>query len=78
MEKIFEEVVYIMNNDYAGWRDKKGGDWPSDNGLNDYANLTSKIWAEGFELAYPTSRLSRIDKGQGMTGVGIEPHSHIP
>ena len=46
-------------------------------GLNDYANLTSKIWAEGFELAYPTSRLSRIDKGQGMTGVGIEP-SHIP
>ncbi|MFD1927694.1 S41 family peptidase [Sporosarcina siberiensis] len=47
-------------------------------GLNDYANLTSKIWDEGFEFAYPTSRLSRIDKGQGMTGVGIEPHLHIP
>ena len=47
-------------------------------GLNDYANLTSKIWDQGFELAYPTSRLSRIDKGQGMTGVGIEPHLHIP
>ena len=47
-------------------------------GLNDYANLTSKMWEEGFELAYPTSRLSRIDKGQGMTGVGIEPHVHIP
>ena len=47
-------------------------------GLNDYANLTSKKWDEGFELAYPTSRLSRIDKGQGMTGVGIEPHVHIP
>lgn len=47
-------------------------------GLNDYANLTSKIWDEGFELAYPTSRLSRIDKGLGMTGVGIEPHIHIP
>lgn len=47
-------------------------------GLNDYANLTSKIWDEGFELAYPTSRLSRIDNGQGMTGVGIAPHIHIP
>ena len=47
-------------------------------GLNDYANLTSEIWDEGFELAYPTSRLSRIDKGEGMTGVGIEPHLHIP
>ena len=47
-------------------------------GLNDYANLASEIWDEGFELAYPTSRLSRIDKGQGMTGIGIEPHLHIP
>ena len=28
MEKVFEEIVYIMNNDYAGWRDKKGDDNP--------------------------------------------------
>lgn len=47
-------------------------------GLNDYANLTPKIWEEGFELWYPTSRLSRIDKGLGMTGKGIEPHIYIP
>jgi hypothetical protein len=47
-------------------------------GLNDYANLASKKWAEGFELMYPTSRLSRIDKGEGMTGVGIKPELYIP
>jgi hypothetical protein len=27
---------------------------------------------------YPTSRLSRIDKGEGMTGKGIEPDIYIP
>lgn len=47
-------------------------------GLNDYANLTVQRWDEGFELWYPTSRLSRIDHGLGMTGKGIEPHIYIP
>ena len=47
-------------------------------GLNDYANLVSMHWEEGFELMYPSSRLSRIDNGQGMTGIGITPHIHIP
>lgn len=47
-------------------------------GLNDYANLTIQRWNEGFELWYPTSRLSRIDMGRGMTGVGIEPDIYIP
>jgi hypothetical protein len=47
-------------------------------GLNDYANLISKKWDEGFELMYPTSRLSRIDKGLGMTGKGIEPDVYVP
>jgi len=47
-------------------------------GLNDYANLVSAKWERGFELMYPSSRLSRIDKGEGMTGVGITPHIHIP
>ena len=47
-------------------------------GLNDYANLASKEWTVGFELMYPTSRLSRIDKGMGMTGKGIEPDLYIP
>ncbi|MGN7386463.1 S41 family peptidase [Sporosarcina sp. SAFN-015] len=47
-------------------------------GLNDYANLVSMKWDEGFELMYPSSRLSRIDKGEGMTGIGITPHIHIP
>jgi hypothetical protein len=47
-------------------------------GLNDYANLTVQRWDEGFELWYPTSRLSRIDQGLGMTGKGIAPHLYIP
>lgn len=47
-------------------------------GLNDYANLATQKWEEGFELMYPTSRLSRIDEGRGMTGIGIEPHIYIP
>ncbi|MBO1913446.1 hypothetical protein J4G37_52620, partial [Microvirga sp. 3-52] len=47
-------------------------------GLNDYANLASKKWPEGFELMYPTSRLSRIDIGKGMTKVGIIPEIYIP
>jgi len=46
--------------------------------LNDYANLATQKWDEGFELMYPTSRLTRIDAGRGMTGVGIEPHLYIP
>ncbi|MBB4826885.1 hypothetical protein HNO89_004169 [Sporosarcina luteola] len=45
-------------------------------GLNDYANLVPQSW-DGYTLMYPTSRLSRIDKGEGMTGVGITPHVHI-
>ena len=28
MEKVFEEIVYIMNNDYAGCKDKEGCDNP--------------------------------------------------
>ena len=47
-------------------------------GLNDYANLAKKKWPSGFVMMYPTSRLSRIDQGKGMTGVGILPHVHIP
>ncbi|WP_335429796.1 S41 family peptidase [Bacillus sp. JJ1609] len=47
-------------------------------GLNDYANLAVKRWEQGLELWYPTSRLSRIDHGLGMTEKGIEPHVLIP
>ncbi|WP_088043270.1 S41 family peptidase [Bacillus sp. EAC] len=47
-------------------------------GLNDYTNLISMKWNNEFELMYPTSRLSRIDKGQGMSGIGIKPHIYIP
>ena len=28
MENIFNEIVHIMNHDYAGWKDKKGCDRP--------------------------------------------------
>ncbi|MEM5621221.1 hypothetical protein AAHB56_07200, partial [Bacillus thuringiensis] len=34
-------------------------------------------WADTFALYYPTSRLSIIDKGEGMSGIGIQPHIHI-
>ena len=47
-------------------------------GLNDYTNLTIMKWEEGFELWYPTSKLKRIDDGEGMTGIGIEPDIYIP
>jgi len=47
-------------------------------GLNDYTNLVSMKWNNEFELMYPTSRLSRIDKGNGMSGIGIQPDIYIP
>lgn len=47
-------------------------------GVNDYSNLTSMKWEEGFELWYPTSKLKRVDDGKGMTGIGIEPDIYIP
>ncbi|KMP31181.1 peptidase [Bacillus cereus] len=47
-------------------------------GLNDYSNLAVMEWADTFALYYPTSRLSTIDKGEGMSGIGIQPHIHIP
>lgn len=47
-------------------------------GLNDYANLTSLIFREGFELHYPTSKLMRVDRGEGMTKKGIQPDIYIP
>ncbi|MEF3364741.1 S41 family peptidase [Bacillus anthracis] len=47
-------------------------------GLNDYSNLAVMEWADTFALYYPTSRLSIIDKGEGMSGIGIQPHIHIP
>lgn len=43
-------------------------------GLNDYSNLAIMQWNDIFELWYPTSRLSRVDKGEGMSGIGIQPH----
>lgn len=47
-------------------------------GLNDYSNLAVMESADTFALYYPTSRLSIIDKGKGMSGIGIQPHIHIP
>ncbi|HDR5238855.1 TPA: peptidase, partial [Bacillus anthracis] len=38
-------------------------------GLNDYSNLAVMEWADTFALYYPTSRLSIIDKGEGMSGI---------
>lgn len=36
-------------------------------GVNDYSNLAVMEWADTFALYYPTSRLSIIDKGEGMS-----------
>lgn len=47
-------------------------------GLNDYANLAIKKLENKFELWYPTSKLSKVDDGKGMTGIGILPDVYIP
>ncbi|MDP4552843.1 S41 family peptidase [Alkalihalobacillus macyae] len=47
-------------------------------GLNDYSNLAVRNWHDEFELWYPTSKLSRVDSGDGMSGKGIEPDLYIP
>lgn len=75
--EIFKEIVSITHHDYSGCIDKKGGDDPTA-GLNDYSNLAVMEWADTFALYYPTSWLSIIDKGEGMSGIGIQPHIHIP
>ncbi|MYL44986.1 hypothetical protein GLV94_04975 [Virgibacillus halodenitrificans] len=47
-------------------------------GLNDYANLAIMKLNNKFELWYPTSKLSNVDDGKGMTGIGIKPDIYIP
>ncbi|WP_245693792.1 S41 family peptidase [Sediminibacillus halophilus] len=47
-------------------------------GLNDYANIAAKSWADKFELWYPTSKLSRVDEGVGVSGIGIKPDIYVP
>ncbi|WP_228409579.1 S41 family peptidase [Radiobacillus deserti] len=47
-------------------------------GLNDYANLAKMEWEGRFELWYPTSKLTKVDEGRGMNGVGIQPDIYIP
>ncbi|WP_439019724.1 S41 family peptidase [Bacillus thuringiensis] len=47
-------------------------------GVTDYSNLAVMEWADTFALYYPTSRRSIIDKGKGISRVGIQPHIYIP
>ncbi|MGP4079431.1 S41 family peptidase [Pseudalkalibacillus sp. R45] len=47
-------------------------------GLNDYSNLAVMGWDNKFELWYPTTKLSKVDEGKGMSGVGIQPNIYIP
>lgn len=47
-------------------------------GLNDYANLAIMRWKDTFELWYPTTKLSIVDEGKGLSGVGIQPDIYIP
>lgn len=47
-------------------------------GVTDYSNLAIQTWNGQFELWYPTSKMSKIDKGEGLTGVGVLPDIYIP
>lgn len=47
-------------------------------GLNDYANIAVMDQENKFELWYPTSKLSTVDEGKGMNGIGIQPDIYIP
>lgn len=47
-------------------------------GLNDYANLTVMEWDGPFELWYPTSRLTKLDRVKERPASRIEPEIYIP
>lgn len=47
-------------------------------GITDYGNLATQEWNNTFRLKYSTSRDSCIDKGKGLTGVGVVPEIYIP
>lgn len=47
-------------------------------GVTDYSNLAIQTWNNQIELWYPTSRVSKIDNGMGLTGVGVLPDIYIP
>jgi C-terminal processing protease CtpA/Prc len=47
-------------------------------GITDYSNVAFKKWGNSFELLYPTSRSSRIDTGDGLTGIGVQPDIYLP
>lgn len=47
-------------------------------GITDYSNLASQPYGEGMQFNYPTSRMSSIDEGRGLTGVGVAPKVYIP
>lgn len=47
-------------------------------GITDYSNLAIQDWDNTFRMMYPTSRSSAIDKGKGLTGVGVVPDVYIP
>jgi C-terminal processing protease CtpA/Prc len=47
-------------------------------GITDYSNLSIQEYENTFQLCYPTSRISSIDSGKGLSWVGVQPHVHIP
>lgn len=47
-------------------------------GILDYSNCTDEIIGDRFRLMYATSRHNRVDKGNGMKGIGIAPDIYIP
>lgn len=46
-------------------------------GVTDYSNLAISDYVD-FQFMYPTSRLDAIDKGEGLTGKGVQVDIHIP
>jgi C-terminal processing protease CtpA/Prc len=47
-------------------------------GITDYSNLAVQEYDGGMQLWYPTSRITAIDEGRGLTGTGVVPDIYIP
>lgn len=47
-------------------------------GVNDYSNLTKKVWNHQFKLMYATSRLEQLDYRNPEAELGIKPDIYIP
>ncbi|MFA6941756.1 MAG: S41 family peptidase [Clostridiaceae bacterium] len=47
-------------------------------GITDYSNIAIQEYGKEMQLWYPTSRISSIDEGKGLNGIGVVPKIYIP